>query len=121
MSKMNNSYFGNNNFPGQPIFSGNEATPNQAAVNPAPPTPTGLPFEQSYIENILRLNKGKRVDVFMSFPDSTEWRNKVFTGIIEESGRDHIILSDPATGEWHLLLMIYVNYIEFHEKINYIV
>lgn len=113
---MNNSYFGNNYFPGQPIFNGNEPLPNQSGVA-APPT--NIPFEQSYIENILRVNKGKRIDVFMSFPDSTEWRNKVFTGIIEESGRDHIILSDPATGEWYLLLMIYVNYIEFHEKINY--
>ncbi len=116
---MNNSYFGNNAFPGQPIFSGNKPTPNQAAV--ITPSPESIPFEQSYIENILRLNKGKKTDIYMSFPDSTEWRNKVFTGIIEQSGRDHIILSDPATGKWFLLLMIYVNYIEFHEKINYIV
>jgi len=46
---MNNSYFGNNNFPGQPIFSGNEATPNQAAVNPAPQR------QQDYLLNNLIL------------------------------------------------------------------
>lgn len=111
---MNNSYFGNNSFPGQPIYTGNEPTPNQVGVNNQQ-----IPFEQSYIENILRVNKGKKVDVYMSFGDSTEWRNRIFTGIIEESGRDHIILSDPSTGKWQLLLMIYVNYIEFYEKINY--
>ena len=38
--------------------------------------------------------------------------------IIEQSGRDHIILSDPATGKWYLLLMIYVNFVEFDEPIN---
>jgi len=119
MKEMNNDYFGNNNFPGQPIFSNNQPTPDQTTVNPN--SSSNLPFEESYIENILRINKGKKVDVYMSFPDSTEWRNRIFTGIVEQSGRDHIILSDPTTGDWFLLLMIYVNYIEFHEKINYIV
>ena len=62
--------------------------------------------EQSYIENILRVNKGKRVSVYQSFADAGEWKDRIFTGIIEESGRDHIILSDPNTGNWYLLLMI---------------
>ena len=76
-------------------------------------------WQQSYIENILRLNKGKKVRVHMTFPDSTEWRDLEFNGIIEQSGRDHIILSEPSTGKWQLLLMIYVDYISFDEKINY--
>ncbi len=74
--------------------------------------------EQSYIENILRLNKGKKVRIHMTFPDSNEFRDKVFTGVIEQSGRDHIILSDSTTGNWYLLLLIYLDYIEFNEKIN---
>ncbi len=74
--------------------------------------------EQSYVENILRLNRGKKVEVYMSFADSQEWRDRVFKGIIEQSGRDHIILSDPTTGRWYLLLMIYVDYIKFDETIN---
>lgn len=74
--------------------------------------------EQSYIENILRLNKGKKVTVYQSFCDSNEWKDSTFTGIIEQSGRDHIILSDPTSGKWYLLLMIYVNYIKFDEEIN---
>ena len=62
--------------------------------------------------------KGKKVSVYQSFADSGEWKDKIFTGIIEESGRDHIILSDPNTGNWYLLLMIYVNFIKFDEEIN---
>lgn len=78
-----------------------------------------LLLEQSYIENILRLNRGKLATFYMSFPDSVDWRDKTFTGIIEAAGRDHIIISDPKTGRWYLLLMIYLNYVDFEEKINY--
>ena len=78
-----------------------------------------LPMEQSYIENILRLNIGKKVNVYMSYSDSVEWRDKMYTGIIEQAGRDHLIISDPSTGKWYLLLMIYLDYVEFNEKINY--
>lgn len=112
---MNNNYL-NNSFPGTPIYSGNVATPNQSS---APTTMQEyIPDEQSYIENILRLNKGKKVSVYQSFADAGEWKDRIFTGIIEQSGRDHIILSDPTTGNWYLLLMIYVDFIKFDEEIN---
>lgn len=78
-----------------------------------------LALEQSYVENILRLNRGKLATFYFSYPDSVEWRDKTYTGIIEAAGRDHIIISDPKTGKWYLLLMIYLNYVEFEEKINY--
>ena len=115
-----NSFFpgtnNSSNFTGAPIFTGSGNIPNQQTV----PTMTGdFPMEQSYIENILRLNKGKKVKVYASYPDSNEWRDKIYEGIIEQSGRDHLILSDPTTGNWYLLKMLYVNYIEFNEKINY--
>lgn len=112
-----NSFFpgtNSSNFTGAPIFTGNGNIPNQQTV----PTMTGdFPMEQSYIENILRLNRGKKVEIYASYPDSDEWRNKIFSGIIEQSGRDHIILSDPSTGNWYLILIIYVNYIKFDERI----
>ena len=57
--------------------------------------------------------------VYMSFTDSISYRDKIFTGIIEQAGRDHIILSDPNTGKWYMLLMIYLDYVEFNDKINY--
>ena len=37
------------------------------------------------------------------------FKDREFKGIIEQSGKDHIILSDPSSGKWYLLLMIYVD------------
>ena len=114
---MNNNYLNTNpNFQGTPLYSGNIATPNQSFANTS--MNEYIPDEQSYIENILRVNKGKRVSIYQSFADAGEWKDRIFTGIIEQSGRDHIILSDPNTGNWYLLLMIYVNFIKFDEEIN---
>ena len=109
--KMNGTYYQNPTFPS--AQSTNNYTDNIETVG------VPLTMEQSYIENILRLNKGKKVNIYATYPDSNEWRDKRFSGIIEQSGRDHIILSDPITGKWNLILMIYVNYIDFDEKINY--
>lgn len=93
-------------------------------VLPTPPTagaqvPGMLPIEQSYIENILRLNKGKLVTVYATFENNTEWNAKVFKGIIEAAGRDHLILSDPQTGGRVLLPMVYLDYVTFEEEIEY--
>ncbi|ANB59762.1 spore coat protein GerQ [Anoxybacteroides amylolyticum] len=90
-----------------------------------PLTPTSqlsagmLPLEQSYIENILRLNKGKIATVYMTFENNREWNAKIFRGAIEAAGRDHLILSDPQTGKRYLLPMIYLNYVTFDEEIAY--
>lgn len=107
---MNSNYFQN------PVFPNTQPINNQQYNTQSPI----LDEEQSYIENILRLNKGKLAKLYFSYPDSTEWRDKVFSGIIEEAGRDHIIVSDPNSGMWYLLLIIYLNYVEFQEKINYV-
>ena len=76
-------------------------------------------MEQSYIENILRLNKGKRINAYVSYPDSSEWQNKIYSGTIEEAGKDHLIIKDPTTGNWYLIRLIYLNYVEFMEPIIY--
>lgn len=109
---MNGSYYKN------PIFTG-EGGPNYESNKIPVESVTDLPMEQSYIENILRLNKGKKVTAYVSFPDSVEWRDRKFTGLIEQAGRDHLILSDIDTGKWYLILMIYLDYVEFNERINY--
>ncbi|MCP3739837.1 spore coat protein GerQ [Rossellomorea sp. BNER] len=89
------------------------------APAPTQAVPGMLPIEQSYIENILRLNKGKVATVYMTFENNQEWNAKVFKGIIEAAGRDHLILSDPQTGIRYLLPMIYLDYITFDEEIEY--
>ncbi|WP_210610774.1 spore coat protein GerQ [Priestia flexa] len=85
----------------------------------APQDPGQLPIEESYIENILRLNRGKIATVYMTFENNNQWNAKVFKGIIEAAGRDHLILSDPQTGKRYLLLMVYLDYITFDEEIQY--
>jgi len=75
-----------------------------------------LPTEQSYIENILRLNRGKTATVHMTFEGGEK---KVFTGVVEAAGRDHIIISDPQTGRRYVLLMVYLDYVTFDEPIEY--
>lgn len=84
-----------------------------------PSVPGMLPLEESYIENIFRLNKGKMVTVYATFENNTEWNAKVFKGLIEAAGRDHLILSDPQTGMRYLIPMIYLDYATFEEEIEY--
>lgn len=87
---------------------------------PAMPTPPGqLPAEESYIENILRLNLGKMATIYMTFENNSQWNAKVFKGRLEAAGRDHIIISDPQTGMRYLLLMVNLDYITFDEPLNY--
>ena len=76
-------------------------------------------MEQSYIENILRNNIGKKVRVHASFSDSVEWRDRVFVGIIERAGRDNLIINDVDNGKHYLILMIYLDFVEFNEPITY--
>jgi spore germination protein Q len=102
-------------------FPQGQTFPPGTGVSPTsgPQVPGMLPVEQSYIENILRLNKGKLVTVYATFENNTEWNAKIFKGIIEAAGRDHLILSDPQTGERILLPMVYLDYVTFSEEIEY--
>ncbi|MCD8509432.1 MAG: spore coat protein GerQ [Bacillus sp. (in: Bacteria)] len=93
----------------------------QQPQQPAPPPPAEgqLPLEQSFIENILRLNRGKVGTFYMTFENNERWNAKVFKGVVEAAGRDHIILSDPQTGKRFLLLMVNLDYVTFDEKLKY--
>lgn len=102
-----------------PAYNPNQAPQNQQQFQQPAPGNSQLPMEQSYIENILRLNEGKQATVYMTFENNAQWNAKVFKGIIEAAGRDHIVLSDPQTGKRYLLLMIYLDYVTFDEEINY--
>ncbi len=76
-------------------------------------------IEQSYIENILRLNRGKMATIYMTFENNSEWNAKIFKGIIEAAGRDHVVISDPTTGMRYVLPMINFDYATFDEEIEY--
>ena len=103
---MNGAYYPNANYQG-------DMNLNNAPIG------NDVDNEQSYIENILRLNKGRKVNAYVSFPDSTEWKNKIFSGLIEEAGKDHLIIKEVTTGKWFLIRILYLDYVEFMEPINY--
>ena len=110
---MNGVFYNNPSFP----------TNNENKILKTPPgnisVQDSLSMEQSFIENILRLNVGKKVKAYVSYPDSSAWQNKVYDGILEQAGRDHLIIKDISSGSYYLIRIIYLNYVEFDEKINY--
>lgn len=81
------------------------------------PTNNGGNLQPPYAENLLKQNQGKLATFYMSYPDSIEWRDRKFTGIIEDAGRDYALLSEPNTGKWWLLWLVYINFVEFNEPI----
>lgn len=131
MSQSNaNQFVGYQMMGGQPYMYypqtySQQQTPTGFTPPVAPPTAPGpsipgmLPLEESYIENILRINKGKLVSIYATFEHNKEWNAKIFEGIIEAAGRDHAILSDPQTGERYVIPTIYIDYIVFKEPIEY--
>ncbi|MFC5447643.1 spore coat protein GerQ [Paenibacillus aestuarii] len=112
--------------PAHPTATPPAATPTGPATYTGVPgapgqigTPGQLPMEQSFIENILRLNLGKMATLYMTYENNSEWNAKIFKGRLEAAGRDHIIISDPTTGMRYLLLMVNLDYITFDEELNY--
>ncbi|MDT3424768.1 spore germination protein Q [Paenibacillus forsythiae] len=96
------------------VTSGSPMTPTGAVVSTAQPA-----YEQSYIENILRLNLGKIGTFYMTYENNSEWNAKVFKGVLEAAGRDHIIISDPSTGQRIVLLMVNLDYATFDQPLVY--
>ena len=118
---MDPSQFGYGGYPYQQQQQGGLQVPPMQQFpttgGAASQVPGMLPIEESYIENILRLNKGKLATVYMGFDNTNQ--QKVFKGVVEAAGRDHIILSDPQTGMRYVLLMVFLQYITFDEEIEY--
>lgn len=112
---MNGNYYQNPTFPNNNAPMNNQNyTQNQNENNQQMPE-----IEMSYIENILRNNKGKTVHAYFSYPDAEKWKNMDYFGTIEEAGIDHLIIRDSSNGSYYLLRMIYLDYFEFLEPINY--
>ena len=76
-------------------------------------------MEESFIENILRFNKGKIGTFYFTYQGNNKWNAMVYHGRVETAGRDHIIISDPSSGKRYLLLMANLDWVEFEEQINY--
>lgn len=92
-------------------------------AQPVVPMGTGQQFpggvvEESFIENILRFNKGKVATFYFTYQGNDQWNARVYRGRIETAGRDHLIISDPK-GKRYLLLMANLDWVEFDEEVVY--
>lgn len=74
--------------------------------------------DPQYAENLFTMNHGKKVTVYFSYPDSIQWRDRVFTGIILAAGRDYLLLRNDQ-GQTVLLWLVYINFATFDEEISY--
>jgi spore germination protein Q len=103
------------------------ATMHSGPTFAAPVVPMGtagqqLPagtMEESFIENILRFNKGKVGTFYFTYQGNNKWNAMVYRGRVETAGRDHLIISDPSSGKRYLLMMANLDWVEFGEQINY--
>jgi spore germination protein Q len=101
-------------------------TPQMQQMNPTGVTvPSSIPGstfprEESYIENILRLNRGKPGTFYFSFDNAVEGsKTRAVRGVVEAAGRDHVILRDLKNNHRFLFPMIYFDYAEFDEELAY--
>lgn len=77
------------------------------------------PFDEfQYAYNILNNNPNQIASFYMSYPDSVEWRDRIFTGKIVHSTREYTLLKNEETSEWYVLPSIYLNYVIFNEEVN---
>ncbi|WNS46862.1 spore coat protein GerQ [Paenibacillus sp. MMS20-IR301] len=96
------------------VTSGSPMTPAGTVISTAAPV-----YEQSYVENIFRLNLGKVGTFYFTYENNKDWNAKVYTGVLEAAGRDHLIISDKATGQRVVLLMVNFDYATFDEPLVY--
>ena len=101
-------------------------SPMQQMTPSGVPIPSNLqgaaiPREESYIENILRLNRGKPGTFYFSFDNAVAGSNtRAVRGVVEAAGRDHVILRELKNNHRFLFPMIYFDYAEFDEQLVYL-
>ncbi len=95
--------------------------PYQGYAQVPPQGNVALPREESYIENILRLNRGKTGTFYFSFDNANTAgsANRAIRGVVEAAGRDHVILRELKTNHRFLFPMIYFDYAQFDEELAY--
>ncbi len=77
------------------------------------------PSTALYTENILRNNIGKTGTFYFTYTGSTDWRDQVYTGVLEQAGRDHFVIFDKVNNKRYLLASVYYAWAEFEEPLNY--
>ncbi len=71
-------------------------------------------YGEKYVEEYLRNNLGKNVEAHVSFCDSIEWRDSIFTGILEDVGKDYIVIKNNENS--YVIWSVYINYIVLNQN-----
>ena len=66
-------------------------------------------YYHNYVDEYLKGNIGKNVEVHVSFSDSIEWRDMEFIGLLETVGKDYIVVNN--NNKKHIIWSIYIDYI----------
>ena len=97
---------------------------NTTSYPPTTTTSAASRREESYIENILRLNRGKPGTFYFTIPSSTAGNNqgttRVIRGVVVEAGRDHAVIRELSSNHYFLFPMIYFDFAEFDEQLVYL-
>ena len=72
--------------------------------------------QYKYVEDYLIRNIGKKAELHVSFCDSIEWRDSVFEGILEDVGKDFVVINQNNTS--YVIWSIYIDYIIFPRNIT---
>lgn len=104
--------------PSQSTYPPYMNVPGYVSPNTGTNTSANNTADPQYAENIFTMNHGKKVTIYLSYPDSVEWRDRAFTGIIIAGGRDYLLLKDD-NGQIILLWLVYINFATFDEEISY--
>ena len=82
------------------------------------PEEPAVPLVQTYVENILRVNIGKKGTFYFSYSGSKQWTDMSYTGVIEQAGRDHVIIRTDSN-QRIILLFVYLLWATFDEPLDY--
>ncbi|MBR1417108.1 MAG: spore coat protein GerQ [Bacilli bacterium] len=104
---MNGSYFSNPTFPN-----------NESSMKNIDDKVEEMGRNSENLEDLFENNIGKIVKVYSCFKYSNEWRDKIFEGRLEYSNDKYLVVSDPKSGDYNLILIKYLNFISFNEKIK---
>ncbi len=117
---------GNNPYP--PQMGGYPQNPNMAQPYPQPENmpPRNMmradsaPEVEEFYESFNKMvssNLGKHVNIHCSFTDSTKWHDKEFIGVLASAGDNYVIVYDQETNRHYLIVAVYIDFIEFFDKI----
>ena len=119
------------NYYGAP-YPNTEPSPYPPQMNPYPqegyPLPSNnqragdvaQPIEEFYesFNKLVSSNLGRQVNVHCSFTGSTAWHDKEFIGVLASAGDNYIIVFDKEKNRHYLIVGVYIDYIEFFDKIT---